>query len=228
MSTPDPTAAVATAPPPPKLQTCPQCGTLTDPRLPCVTCGAKPKLLSALGARLAALATGTLETGDKRPPILVALIAIGAASVALGFELGRHALQAVLDDKGLATIGPDGYPILVEVGPREEMVTFLVTALVTGVYAIGERVWGHFAARSRLARKGMFGLFLAASIGAGGLFGGCSTIERSGDELTFELARHPTKPAPACRYRLTIDGDLVQEGEIDECPAVPACQEPER
>jgi len=217
---------VAVAPPSPTMKECPQCGTLTDARAPCLVCGAKPKALSALGARLAALATGTLETGDKRPPLLVALIAIGAASVALGFELGRHALQAVLDEAGRATIGPDGFPILIEVGPREEMVTFLVTAVLTGVYAIGERVWGHFADRAKLARKGMLGLFLAVAMGAGGLFSGCSTIERNGDTLELHLQDDPAKERPACRYRLTIDGELLHEGAIEECPAVPICEEP--
>lgn len=57
---------------------------------------------------------------------------------------------------------------------------------------------------------------------------GCGTVERNGDVLAFQLRPDPERPRPACLYRLTVDGELVHYGAIDECPAVPVCEEPQR
>jgi len=56
---------------------------------------------------------------------------------------------------------------------------------------------------------------------------GCATVERNGETLGFQLRRDPARVGPACLYRLTIDGELVHSGRIDECPAVPVCEVPQ-
>lgn len=54
---------------------------------------------------------------------------------------------------------------------------------------------------------------------------GCGTIERNGDVMAFRLRPDPERPKPACLYQLTVDGELVLDGAIAECPAVPVCEE---
>lgn len=54
---------------------------------------------------------------------------------------------------------------------------------------------------------------------------GCATT-RNGEELAFTLRKDPGRPAPACLYRVTLDGELVVEGSASECPAAPVCEEP--
>lgn len=55
---------------------------------------------------------------------------------------------------------------------------------------------------------------------------GCSTIERSGETLTFRLRKDPKRPPPACLYELDVDGELLHHGAIGVCPAAPVCEEP--
>jgi len=54
---------------------------------------------------------------------------------------------------------------------------------------------------------------------------GCVSAQQSGERLTFALRDDPEHPAPACLYRVTIDDELVLEGAIAECPAVPVCED---
>ncbi len=55
---------------------------------------------------------------------------------------------------------------------------------------------------------------------------GCGSTETNGHTLTYRLRDDPQKPKPACLYRFAVDGVLLHEGSIDECPVVPVCQEP--
>ena len=53
---------------------------------------------------------------------------------------------------------------------------------------------------------------------------GCASREVRGHELRPVLYDHPTKPPPACLYRVTIDGELVLDADLDQCPAAPVCR----
>lgn len=55
---------------------------------------------------------------------------------------------------------------------------------------------------------------------------GCASTERNGERIGYVLRDDPGRAPPACLYRVTVDGELVVEGAIDECPAVPVCEEP--
>lgn len=55
------------------------------------------------------------------------------------------------------------------------------------------------------------------------LLGGCAS--QNGGKLDLRLRDHATRPQPACLYRFTIDGAVLVEGEVDDCPAVPMCRE---
>lgn len=70
------------------------------------------------------------------------------------------------------------------------------------------------------------GLLVGVGLGALALvMPGCGSVERSGRTLTYQLRPDPQRPAPACLYRLSIDGEILHSGSIDECPAVPVCTE---
>lgn len=77
----------------------------------------------------------------------------------------------------------------------------------------------------------VFALEVAAGVGTLILLGiaillaGCASREVSGTELRAVVLDHPSKPAPACLYRVTLDGELVLDADADECPAVPVCRE---
>lgn len=189
----------------PETRTCHVCGALTALAGPCEQCGAKAKALQNIAAKLSSALTGTFETGDKRPPVLAALVAIASAGVALGFEFARSVWQAALDaTTGRPLVGADGQYLLTLEGPREEMVTFLVTAIVIGLYAVGERVAKHWADKSKVARGAGLGLLLLGSLSLGGAFGGCVAREIVPDE-TVQID-HVEEP---CRLRAIVDGHEV-------------------
>ncbi len=86
---------------------------------------------------------------------------------------------------------------------------------------------------SPLTRPGQRGsadvavLMLAAGLVAVVLaLGACVSTERHGRELRLRLEDDPRRPPPACLYRFTVDGALLHEGAVDECPAAPVCAEP--
>lgn len=56
---------------------------------------------------------------------------------------------------------------------------------------------------------------------------GCASREVHGQTISPIVYDHPTKPRPACLYRVTVDGELVLEGDIADCAAtqLPACRE---
>lgn len=72
----------------------------------------------------------------------------------------------------------------------------------------------------------------ATGLIVGGLLGllsmiapGCASTEVNGERIRYALRDDPARAAPACLYRVTVDGELVVEGAIDECEAVPVCRE---
>lgn len=54
---------------------------------------------------------------------------------------------------------------------------------------------------------------------------GCASSQVDGRTMGFRLRDDPKRPAPACLYRHTVDGVLLDEGSIDSCPEVPVCRE---
>lgn len=54
---------------------------------------------------------------------------------------------------------------------------------------------------------------------------GCASTQVDGKAMGFQLRDDPKRPAPACLYRHTVDGVLLDEGSIDSCPEVPVCRE---
>lgn len=207
---PPPDLALETARPPKKPRACRTCGVLIEGTGPCPECGAAQ--VPGVATRLISLATHSL---DKRNPILIALLAIAAASVALGFELGRHALQAILDDNGNLVTGPDGIPVLHEVGAREEMVSMLISAIVMGLYSIGERVWGHLQAQAKRTRQGLVALLVGGAMGGGGLIGteGCASHELNASGPVDIVHQD----GPPCRHEVWMGGHRVSliEGAAD-------------
>lgn len=190
---------------------CTQCGALqvTDPRplTPELVLEQKTSKLSGLIAKVSALVTGTSPEGgsDGRPPVLIALIAIASAAVALGFELGRHAFEAVLGPDGMPLLDLLGKPILREVGPNEGAVTFQVTAIVGGVYVLGDKLWRHLATKARLGREGLMLLMVGALAGGVGVASpGCVPAEVIAHDSV--LIEH--EPSP-CRVTVIVDGKLV-------------------
>lgn len=196
-----PESAATTAKP------CKVCGDPIVPGTTCQTCGSKPSAISNLVAKLTAGLSGTTQAGeDARPPVLVALIAIASAAVALGFELGRFALEAVIGPDGHPILDPAGLPILREVGPNEGAVTFQVTAIAGGVYVLGDRLWRHLARRARIGREGLMLLFFACFTGVGVVGSqGCIAREVRADQ-SIEIKVY--EPAP-CRISVIVDGRLV-------------------
>lgn len=55
---------------------------------------------------------------------------------------------------------------------------------------------------------------------------GCASTRVDGTTMGFRLRDDPKRPAPACLYRHTVDGVLLDEGALDDCPEVPVCREP--
>lgn len=73
----------------------------------------------------------------------------------------------------------------------------------------------------------LFGIVaLIGAVALTAILPGCASTERNGETLGYRLRDDPERPPPACLYHFTVDGELVVEGAIDECPAVPVCSEP--
>lgn len=71
------------------------------------------------------------------------------------------------------------------------------------------------------------GLIVGAVLGLLSILApGCASTERDGDTLQVRLRDDPQRAKPACLYRIGLDGELIVEGSLDECPAVPVCEEP--
>jgi len=85
----------------------------------------------------------------------------------------------------------------------------------------GARGFARVTALVPMAVTGLLALALLAVLS----LVGCASVQQSGERLTFTLRDDPERPAPACLYRVTVDGELVLEGAIAECPAVPVCEE---
>ena len=85
----------------------------------------------------------------------------------------------------------------------------------------GARGFARVTALVPMAVTGLLALALLAVLS----LVGCASVQQSGERLTFTLRDDPKRPAPACLYRVTVDGELVLEGAIAECPAVPVCEE---
>lgn len=85
----------------------------------------------------------------------------------------------------------------------------------------GQRGFARVAAIVPMAATGLIALVLLAVLS----LVGCASREVRGHELRPVLYDHPTKPPPACLYRVTLDGELVLDADADECPAVPVCRE---
>lgn len=81
--------------------------------------------------------------------------------------------------------------------------------------------------RGHMAAPLLYALGIIAVCACAWAWAGCATVERNGETLGFQLRRDPARVGPACLYRLTIDGELVHSGRIDECPAVPVCEVPQ-
>lgn len=81
--------------------------------------------------------------------------------------------------------------------------------------------------RGHMAAPLLCALGIIAVCACAWAWAGCATVERNGETLGFQLRRDPARVGPACLYRLTIDGELVHSGRIDECPAVPVCEVPQ-
>lgn len=79
------------------------------------------------------------------------------------------------------------------------------------------------------ARVGALGLLLLPLVAlalAAVLASGCAwQTRRDGDTFALRLRPDPERPKPACLYRWTLDGELVLEGAVADCPEVPACRE---
>lgn len=89
------------------------------------------------------------------------------------------------------------------------------------------------AAAKREDERGRAGLPLLAALVTLALVllavlaSGCAwQTRRDGDTFALRLRPDPERPKPACLYRWSLDGELVLEGAVDQCPAVPACMEP--
>lgn len=77
----------------------------------------------------------------------------------------------------------------------------------------------------RVSALGLLLLPLALVLAAV-LASGCAwQTRRDGDTFALRLRPDPARAKPACLYRWTLDGELVLEGAVDQCPAVPACME---
>ena len=85
----------------------------------------------------------------------------------------------------------------------------------------GARGFARVTALVPMAVTGLLALALLAVLS----LVGCASREVRGRELRPVIYDHPTKPPPACLYRATIDGELVLDADLDECPAVPVCRE---
>jgi len=85
----------------------------------------------------------------------------------------------------------------------------------------GARGFARVTALVPMAVTGLLALALLAVLS----LVGCASVQQSGERLTFTLRDDPERPAPACLSRVTVDGELVLEGAIAECPAVPVCEE---
>lgn len=193
---------------PPKMRVCNACGHNTPLSGPCVECGAKPKLVTALLGQLTAMVNGTTETGDKRGKILIALSAIAAAAVALGFEFSRTTLQVVVDTAGQPILGPDGQMLTQVVGASEAQVAYLIVSIVGGLYTLGDRIWGYLEKRRQATRKLAIGGMVLLSMITGGLgSGGCAMLQ------TREVVAHRSVEIQhveePCELVAIADGDEV-------------------
>ena len=52
---------------------------------------------------------------------------------------------------------------------------------------------------------------------------GCASREVNGDTMVMTIRRAPDG---SCTYRHTVDKAVISKGVLDECPAVPVCEEP--
>lgn len=104
---------------------------------------------------------------------------------------------------------------------------------VAGAPALAARA-ERAAAAKRSDESGRAGVGLLASLLTLALvplllalaLGGCAwQARRDGDTFELRLREDPARAKPACLYRWTLDGELVLEGAVAECPAVPACME---
>lgn len=78
------------------------------------------------------------------------------------------------------------------------------------------------------ARVGALGLLLLplVLVLAAVLASGCAwQTRRDGETFALRLRPDPERPKPACLYRWSLDGKLVLEGAMSDCPVVPACME---
>lgn len=86
------------------------------------------------------------------------------------------------------------------------------------------------AAAKRSDESGRAGLPLLAALTVVALVAlsltGCAwQTRRDGETFGLQLRDDPERPKPACLYRWTLDGELVLEGAVADCPEVPACRE---
>lgn len=76
-------------------------------------------------------------------------------------------------------------------------------------------------------RVAALGLLVLPLVLAAVLASGCAwQTRRDGDTFALRLRPDPARAKPACLYRWTLDGELVLEGAVAECPVLPACSEP--
>ena len=115
--------------------------------------------------------------------------------------------------------------VLYSLGARDEI---WILVLLGGLALVGVSVplrgARGFARVTALVPMAVTGLLALALLAVLSLVG-CASVQQSGERLTFTLRDDPERPAPACLYRVTVDGELVLEGAIAECPAVPVCEE---
>ena len=115
--------------------------------------------------------------------------------------------------------------VLYSLGARDEI---WILVLLGGLALVGVSVplrgARGFARVTALVPMVVTGLLALALLAVLSLVG-CASVQQSGERLTFTLRDDPERPAPACLYRVTVDGELVLEGAIAECPAVPVCEE---
>jgi len=105
-------------------------------------------------------------------------------------------------------------------------IAWLCVAGAPALAARAERV----AAAKRSDESGRAGLPLLAALALVALaalaLGGCAwQTRRDGDTFELRLRPDPERAKPACLYRWTLDGELVLEGAVADCPEVPACRE---
>lgn len=76
-----------------------------------------------------------------------------------------------------------------------------------------ERGFARVSAIVPIAAAGVASLVLLALV----TMLGCAGIERSGEVLELRYKPDPKRPPPACLYVMTLDGEVIQRGTVDDC-----------